>query len=149
MAQTRTLDQVEMELAARLRLAVTRLHRRLRQQSVGGLTPSQAAALAATERLEAPTLGELAVAEAVQPPSMTRIVAALEAQGLVGRVVDPEDRRVTRVEVSPAGRVVLDRNRSLKDVFLAEQLHRLTPDEREALGELTRLVEKLAAVGER
>lgn len=149
MAQTGTLEEVEMELAARLRLAVTRLHRRLRQQSVGGLTPSQAAALAATERLGAPTLGELAVAEAVQPPSMTRIVAALETQGLVGRVVDPEDRRVTRVEVSPAGRVVLDQNRSLKDVFLAEQLHRLTPDEREALGELTRLVEKLAAVGER
>ena len=63
-------------MASRLRLAVTRLHRRLRQQSSGDLTPSQASALASIDRLGSPTLGELAARESVQPPSLTRIVAA-------------------------------------------------------------------------
>ncbi len=138
------IESAEAELAARLRLAVTRLHRRLRQQSVGGLSPSQTAALASTERLGSPTLGELASLESVQPPSMTRIIAVLEELGLVVRVVDPTDRRVARVRVSEAGREVLEQNRSLKNVFLARQLHSLTSDERDALGGLTALIERLA-----
>jgi DNA-binding MarR family transcriptional regulator len=138
------IDSAEAELASRLRLAITRLHRRLRQQSVGGLSPSQTAALASTERLGSPTLGELASLEAVQPPSMTRIIAALEKLGLVVRVVDPTDRRVARVRVSEAGREVLEQNRSLKNAFLALQLHSLTSDERDALGGLTALIERLA-----
>ena len=60
------------ELAARLRVAVTRLNRRLRQQSLAGLSPAQASALGSINRLGTPTLGELAVAEQVQPPTMTR-----------------------------------------------------------------------------
>jgi len=111
---------------------------------VGGLSPSQTAALASTERLGSPTLGELASLESVQPPSMTRIIAVLEELGLVVRVVDPTDRRVARVRVSKAGRKVLEQNRSLKNVFLARQLHSLTSDERDALGGLTALIERLA-----
>src|SRR5580693_1346240 len=90
----------ETELASRLRLAVTRLHRRLRQHSAGGLTQSQASALASIGQLESPTLGALATRESVQPPSMTRVVAALEALGHVARVVDPDDRRVARVTLT-------------------------------------------------
>ena len=100
----------------------------LRQQTTGELTPSQAAALASTDRLGRPTLGELATLESVQPPSMTRIVTALEEKGLVTRVTDAADRRVARVTVSETGRKVLEENRSLKTAFLAEQLHRLSPD---------------------
>jgi DNA-binding MarR family transcriptional regulator len=138
------IDVAEAELASRLRLAVTRLHRRLRQQAVGGLSPAQISALASTERLGSPTLGELASHESVQPPSMTRIIAALEERGLVTRVVDPTDRRVARIEVTQAGREVLAESRSRKNVYLARQLHRLTPDERHALGGLTALLERLA-----
>jgi DNA-binding MarR family transcriptional regulator len=138
------IDAAEAELASRLRLAVTRLHRRLRQQAVGGLSPAQTSALASTDRLGAPTLGELASLESVQPPSMTRIIAALEEKGLVGRVVDPTDRRVVRVQVNDAGRQVLVESRSRKNVYLARQLHRLTPDEREGLGGLTAVLERLA-----
>src|ERR1035437_1219842 len=137
------IESAEAELASRLRLAVTRLHRRLRQQSVGGLSPSQTAALASTERVGSPTLGGLASPELVQPPSMTRILPALEKLGLVVRVVDPTDRRVARVRVSEAGREVLEQNRSLKNVFLVLQLHSLTSDERDALGGLTALIEGL------
>jgi DNA-binding MarR family transcriptional regulator len=141
-------DAAETEMVSRLRLAVTRLHRRLRQQSAGGLTQSQASALASVGQLGSPTLGALASRESVQPPSMTRIVAALEEMGLVTRVVDAADRRVARVTVTDQGRDVLQRSRSLKNAFLAEQLHRLTAEERQGLGELTGLLERLVAQDE-
>ena len=135
-------------MASRLRLAVTRLHRRLRQQAAGGLTQSQASALASIGQLGSPTLGELAARESVQPPSMTRIVAALEQMGLVARVIDATDRRVARVTLTDQGREVLERSRSLKNAFLAGQLHRLHDDERRRLGELTGLLERLLAQDE-
>jgi DNA-binding MarR family transcriptional regulator len=137
------VEQSEAELAARLRLSVTRLYRRLRQHTVGGLTASQASALSTINRLGAPTLGELAVSESIQPPSMTRIVANLEQAGYVKRVVDQADRRVARVTLLAPGRKVLQQNRSLKNAFLARQLRQLGEQEREALGELTVLLERL------
>jgi DNA-binding MarR family transcriptional regulator len=142
------VDASEAQLASRLRLAVTRLHRRLRQQSAGGLTQSQASALASIGQLGSPTLGALAARESVQPPSMTRIVGALEGLGHVTRVIDPADRRVARVTLTPQGSEVLHRSRSLKDAFLAEQLRRLAPEERQALGDLTVLLERLVALDE-
>jgi len=141
-------DAAEAELASRLRLSVTRLHRRLRQHSAGSLTQSQASALASIGQLGSPTLGALASRESVQPPSMTRIVGALEALGHVSRVVDPSDRRVTRVTLTPKGIQVLDRSRSLKNAFLARQLHCLAPGERQALADLTILLERLVAMDE-
>ena len=82
-------ERGDTELASRLRLAVTRLHRRLRQQAVGGLTPSQSSALAGVAKLGSPTLGALAASEAVQPPSMTRVIVALEEMGYLTRVDRP------------------------------------------------------------
>jgi DNA-binding MarR family transcriptional regulator len=136
-------EATETEMVSRLRLAVTRLHRRLRQQTGGGLTPSQASALASIDKLGSPTLKALAARESVQPPSMTRIVGALEALGMVTRVVDPADRRMARVTVSAEGRRVLREGRSLKNAYLAGQLHRMPPEEREVLGALTVLLEHL------
>src|SRR3954462_15568000 len=88
----------ESELASRLRLSVTRLARRLRQQASAEaeLSPSQVATLSSVERLGPITLGELAAVERVQPPTMTRIVARLEEWGYATRVVDLADRRVAR-----------------------------------------------------
>jgi DNA-binding MarR family transcriptional regulator len=142
-------EATDAELASRLRLAVTRLHRRLRQHSAGGLTQSQASALASIGQLGSPTLGALAARESVQPPSMTRVVAALEALGHVARVVDPADRRVARVTLTASGRAVLQRSRSLRNAFLADQLRRLTPEERRGMGELTVLLERLVAGDDR
>jgi DNA-binding MarR family transcriptional regulator len=133
----------ETELAARLRLAVMRLSRRLRQQVAGGVTSSQVSALASVERLGTPTLGELATSEKVRPPSMTRIVVGLEEAGLVTRRIDPEDRRVARVMLTAEGRRVLQRSRSLRTAFLARRLRRLSDSERQALGELLGLLELL------
>jgi DNA-binding MarR family transcriptional regulator len=142
------VDASQAELASRLRMAVMRLHRRLRQHNVGGLAPSQTSALASINRLGAPTLGELALSESVQPPSMTRIVANLEEAGYVKRVVDQADRRVTRVTLLASGRKVLQQNRSLKNAFLARQLRQLDEGEQEALAELTVLLERLLELEE-
>src|SRR2546423_13827260 len=90
----------DAELAARLRLAVTRLARRLRQETQnadGDVPPSGLSALSSIERLGPLTLGELSAVERVQPPTMTKVVAGLESLGLVSRTVDPADRRVARV----------------------------------------------------
>jgi DNA-binding MarR family transcriptional regulator len=140
--------EAETEMVSRLRLAVTRLHRRLRQHSAGGLTQSQASALASVSQLGAPTLGALAARESVQPPSMTRIVGALEEMGYVARIVDPTDRRVARVTLTDSGREVLALSRSLKNAYLAEQLRLLAPEERRSLGDLTVLLERLVALDE-
>jgi DNA-binding MarR family transcriptional regulator len=129
----RTSTLTDAELAARLRLALMRLARRLRQQSEGEVSPSQLSALSSVERLGPLTLGELATVERVQPPTMTKIVAALEEAGLVARAVDPTDRRVARVTVSAAGRRLIDRNRTRKDAWLAARLRRLSSGDREVL----------------
>jgi DNA-binding MarR family transcriptional regulator len=147
-SESKSNSESEAELASRLRMAVTRLHRRLRQHNVGGLTPSQTSALASINRLGAPTLGELALTESVQPPSMTRIVGNLEAAGYVKRVVDQADRRVARVTLLASGRKVLQQNRSLKNAFLARQLRQLDQGEQVALAELTVLLERLLELAE-
>jgi DNA-binding MarR family transcriptional regulator len=139
----------DTEIAARLRVAVTRLHRKLRQHAAGGLTQSQASALTGIGQLGSPTLGELAARESVRPPSMTRIVGALEGMGYVSRLTDPGDRRVARVVLTAKGDAVLRQSRSRKTAYLAAQLHRLPPEDRRALADLTVLLERLAALEER
>ena len=115
------------ELAARLRLAVTRLARRLRQEAEAGITPSMLSALSSAERQGPVTMGDLCAAEQVQPPTMTRIVAALVAAGLVVREADAADGRVTWVKVTPEGRRLLERSRKRKEAFLARALRDLDP----------------------
>jgi len=134
------------DLASRLRLAVARLSRRLRQQAAGtdvDLSPSQLSALSTAERLGPLTLGELAAAEQVQPPTTTRVVDRLEERGLVARAVDPQDRRVARVSVTDAGRRYLARTRSRKDLYLARRLRVLDPAEQELLEQGVELLERL------
>ena len=77
------------ELAAHLRLVIMRLARQLRSQTVAGLSPSLISALVTIERKGPLTLGQLAALERVKPPSVTRMVAALEGAGLVRREADP------------------------------------------------------------
>jgi len=137
------IDPAEAELAARLRMTVTRLHRRLRQQAAGGLTPSQASALVGVEHLGSPTLGTLAARESVQPPTMTKVVGALEALGYVTRVTDPTDRRVARLTITPAGSDTLREIRSVKTAYLADRLHRMAPGDRAGVADLTDLLERL------
>lgn len=133
------------DLAPRLRLAVMRLARRLRQQSADeALTLSQVSALATLDRIGPLTLGDLAAAERVQPPTMTRVVASLLERGLVARTPNPLDRRSAQVAVTADGRKLLDRNRSRRTAYLARRLAQLSPAERAVLDEALPLLERLA-----
>ena len=133
------------ELAGRLRVAVVRLNRKLRQQAMAGLSPAQASALGTVNRLTNPTLGELAAAEQVQPPTVTRLIASLETAGLVARETDGGDRRVVRVKITAEGRRNLQRIRSLKNAYLNRRLAALDPAEQQLAESMTSLLEHLVA----
>ena len=135
----------ESDLASRLRLSVTRLARRLRQQASAEaeLSPSQVATLSSVERLGPRTLGDLAAVERVQPPTMTRIVSGLEEAGLVSRHVDEKDRRIARVQTTVAGRRFLERTRSRKDLYLSARIRTLDTDDRAVLARAAVIFEKL------
>lgn len=130
-------------LAARLRLAVTRLARKLRREAEPGITPSMLAALSSVDRQGPLTMSELCAVEQVQPPSMTRIVAALVDVGLVSRESDPSDGRVAWVTVTPQGRKLLDRSRGRKEAYLAKALRDLEAHELETLEEAAAILEGL------
>jgi DNA-binding MarR family transcriptional regulator len=131
------------DVAVRLRRAVNRLQRRLRQESLGGLSPAQASALGSVSRHGNPTLGELAALEQVQPPTMTRIVAGLADAGMVTRVADANDRRSARVRITPAGERVLQTMRTRKTAFLLRRLGQLSAEEQRHATELVALLEHL------
>lgn len=131
------------EVAGRLRIAVNRLQRRLRQESLGGLSPAQASALGSVRRHGNPTLGELAAVEQVQPPTMTRIVAGLSEAGMVTRIADANDRRSARVRITRAGERALEEVRTRKNAFLLRRLGQLGEDEQRHAAELVALLEHL------
>jgi DNA-binding MarR family transcriptional regulator len=121
------------EIAARLRLSATRLARQLRQKADAGLTPSQLSALAVISHHEPLTLGELAEHERVAPPSVTKIVAKLESEGLVTRTPDPTDRRVANVATTAAGSALIAESRRRKTAWLTARIQDLTPDQQARL----------------
>jgi DNA-binding MarR family transcriptional regulator len=131
------------DLAVRLRLAVTRTARRLRQEAPAGLTPSQGAALATIERHGPLTPSELAQRERVQRPTIARMLAGLEERGLVQRAADPADGRSSLISLAPAGRELLDDVRTRKDAYLASRLRELDPEERAALDRAATILERL------
>src|SRR5205823_9557018 len=140
---TTTTAATDTQLASRLRLAVMRLARVLRQKAQDPITPSQLSALVSVERDGPVTLGELATLESVQPPTMTRIVAAVEEQGLVQREVDSDDRRISRVHITASGRRLLERNRSRKTAYLASRMRGLNAEELDVLARAAGLLERM------
>lgn len=139
-----TLD--EAEIAAQLRLSATRLARRLRQEAGSGLTPSQLSALAAVHNNGPLTLGELAEQERVAPPSITKCVAKLEADGLLARAADPTDGRVSRVSVTKAGRSLVTETRRRKTAWLTSRIARLSAEEQARLAAALDVLEALHAM---
>lgn len=130
-------------IAARLRLGVTRLARRLRQEAEAGITPSMLSALSTLDRQGPLTIGDLCAAEQVQPPTMTRIVAALLEAGLIARDPDPADGRVAWVRLTPEGRKLLERSRGRKEAYLARALRDLDPREIATLEDATAILERI------
>ncbi len=136
-------------LATVLRISVSRLARRLRAERLAkglepGLSDTQLAALAALERHTAMSPGELAEHEKVQPPSMTRVITALEERGLVTRQAHATDRRQVVLTVTDHGRSVVQQSRRLREAWLAQRLRELTPQERQTLRAAAPILEKLS-----
>jgi DNA-binding MarR family transcriptional regulator len=133
------------ELAARLRLAVTRLARQLRQTSDSDLSPTQGSVLATVGKSGPLTLGELAELERVAGPTITKVTTLLHEKGLVDKITDPADRRFVRVQLTAEGQALLERTRARKTAWLARQLGDLSPDEVERLVAATEVLEHLTA----
>jgi len=139
----RPIASPHVDLAARLRLAVTRTARRLRQEAGTDLSPSLTAALATVERHGPLTPSELAEAERVQRPTATRIAARLEVAGLLERTGDPRDGRVTLLSVTPEAIALLRKLRTRKNAYLARRLKELPADDLAALGRAADVLERL------
>src|SRR5829696_876214 len=130
------------DLAVRLRLAITRTSRRLRQEAGTGLSPTLSAALATVDRHGPLTPSELAQRERVRRPTVTRLAARLEEMGLLTRAADPGDRRSSLLSVTPEGRALLETMRDRKDADLASRLAGLDPGERAALDRAAAILER-------
>jgi DNA-binding MarR family transcriptional regulator len=132
--------------AARLRMAIVRTARRLRQEAaseVTGLTPTSTAALATIDRFGPLTPSELAAIERVKRPTVTRTLGCLEREGLVERTPDPADGRSFLVSVNAAGRERLRRLRGRKNAFLARRMRGLSAEELAVLERAAGILERM------
>jgi DNA-binding MarR family transcriptional regulator len=133
--------------AARLRIAVLRLSRRLRKHDLAGLTPSQLSTLAYVDNSGPMRLGDLAAAERIAPSTLTRLVNVLEDRGYLRRQAAPDDARAYLVTVTSEGRDALERIRAEGTSMLADSLRRLPPDQLAALEAALPTLEWLAGSG--
>ena len=133
-------------LAHDLRLAVMRLSRRLRNQRVDtSVTLTHLAALSTLKRHGRMSPGELAGHERVQPPSMTRVVGALEGMGLVTRSPHPTDGRQVVIDLTPAAEDLLGAEARAREAWLTDTLEQLSAQERTVLREAAVIMDKLAS----
>jgi len=144
-ATTSRLDTAA--LAGRLRLAIVRTSRRLRQQALGGeggeISPNLSAALASIDTHGPLTPSELAERERVKRPTATRTISNLESLGLVARTPDPSDGRGTLVSATSDGRALMKRMRGRKNAYLASRIRDLPAAELETLEHAAEILERL------
>jgi DNA-binding MarR family transcriptional regulator len=132
-----------VETADRLRLAIVRTARRLRQEAGEHVSPSSVAALATIERHGPLAPSELAELERVKRPTITRVVSRLEEAGLVERTNDPADGRAFLVSITRQGSELLRRIRTRKTAYLARRLGKLDPDDLGALERAADVLERI------
>jgi DNA-binding MarR family transcriptional regulator len=136
-------------LAERLRVALARSARRLRQEAGADLGPTLSAALGTIDGHGPLTPSELAARERIQRPTATRLVAKLEERGLVARTTVPGDARSSLLSLTPEGEATLKAMRTRKDAFLAKRLRALSAEDRATLARAADLLEQLLQDGER
>src|SRR3954447_16874742 len=139
--QTTSPTEIKEQLAPRLRWAITRMARRLRQEAGTDLGPSQVAALATIERHGPLSPSELAERERIKRPTATRILGHLEDAGLVERIRDPEDGRASILSVTPEARGHLRRLPARKPASLASRLDGLDSEDRRTRERAAELLE--------
>jgi DNA-binding MarR family transcriptional regulator len=135
-------------LADRLHSAAIHLLRRLRRvDEATGLSGPKLSALSVIVFGGPVTLGELAAAEQVRPPTLTPIIRELEAGGLIRREIDKEDRRVARVRATAAGKRLVMQGRNRRVVLLAAWLKGLSAAEYAAVAEAAAVMERFPRAG--
>jgi DNA-binding MarR family transcriptional regulator len=134
----------ERAIADRLHSAAIHLLRRVRRvDATTGLSAAKLSALSVIVFGGPISLGDLAAAEQVRPPTMTRMVRQLEADGLIRRQPDQSDRRVVWIQATVEGQRLLKRGRSARIDLLAEWLRALGPDELSVLDEASKILERI------
>ena len=140
-----TLSPRQEGAVPEVRVAVMRLARRLRnERAQDGLTPSQMAVVGTLFRDGPKSPRELADIERVQPPSMTRIIAALVKGGWVTKQPHPSDRRQVTIAVTDQATEWVSADRQRRDLWLSERLNQLPPAQREQLFAAIPLLNQLA-----
>ncbi len=138
-------DPLHQEIASDLRRGVTRLGRRLRaKRSTGALSSNKASVLGHLFHAGPITAGEMAGLEHLQPQSLTRVFADLEAEGLIVRRRSDRDGRCWVLDLTDAGRAALMRDLAELDAWLASALDGLSETEVRLLGLIAPLLERLA-----
>lgn len=133
-------------LGGQLRVALTRISRRLRvQRGEAELPEGQFVVLTTLLQHGSMTPGALADHENIRPPSMTRTVAALAELGLVRKVGDASDRRLVVVELTDAGRNEVKETRRRREAWLTKKLGQLTLEERQTLAAASELLTRIAS----
>jgi DNA-binding MarR family transcriptional regulator len=136
-----------VDLAHRLRPAIARVARRMRQEAGGELSPTQSAALTTIASHGPLTPSELAARERIQRPTATRVLARLEEARLIARMADPADRRSSLVSATPAGSALLMERLARRDAWMAERLDTLSPEDLAALDRAAGILERMLEEG--
>jgi DNA-binding MarR family transcriptional regulator len=146
---TPTLTKLDLETAARLRMVIGKLSRRLRPTPAAvaaGLTPTQISLLLNVARQGSIRLSDLAAAEAINPTQLSRSVAHLVDIGAVERASDEGDRRAAWVKPTATGRRLAEKIRRERTDALNVALADLAPDERRRIEDAVPALEQLAEI---
>jgi DNA-binding MarR family transcriptional regulator len=139
------LNKIE-DLADRLHSTAIHLLRQVRvHDAATGIAPARLSALSVLVFGGAMSLNDLARAEQVRPPTMSRIVDALESEGLARRTVNPQDRRAVVIEATEKGTAILWQGRKRRVKFLARRLSRLSDAERKQIESAVQAIQKAMA----
>jgi DNA-binding MarR family transcriptional regulator len=138
------MAKVDEELPGRLHAAALRLSRRSEQDDASdGISSARLSALSSLVFGGGRTIGALADAEGVTAPTMTRLVAGMERDGIVVRAPDPSDRRAVRLEATPAGRRLLLDRREGRVASMRSLLTAVRPKDRKTLAKATIIMERM------
>jgi DNA-binding MarR family transcriptional regulator len=138
-------SQEALEVADRLHSAAIHLLRRARVRDAElGLSGPRLSALSVVVFGGPLTVRDLAAAEQVRSPTMTRLIDGLQQAGLVTRETNPEDARSVLIRATPSGRLMLSRGRSRRVEALASRLSELDARGLETLAEATILMEGIS-----
>jgi DNA-binding MarR family transcriptional regulator len=133
-----------LAIADRLHSAAIHLLRRVRKQDTAtGEGPARLSALSVLVFGGPKTLGELALAEQVKPPTMSRMVAGLARSRLIEITADPQDARRRRIRATSKGIRLLQKGRQLRIAYLASHLDQLAPEDLAKLGEAVEILKRL------